>query len=215
MSELVVLPLEVHSSTSTCFTTDSRIGGNSWFAPRFGFVCDNIANFEVGVPSILLHWPHVEIQQVVLGSGEVVNANISSHPDLYRALKGGGNNFGAVARFDFKIFEQDTFWEGFLSLPVNNSIIQLEFVQNFTAAFGAGEDDFAAIESGHAYDATGQSALASIITYTKPQALPAMFKNLASIRPQIGNDLRITNLSELTAEAGAGKHTPTLRAPSP
>ncbi len=22
-------------------------GGNSWFAPRYGFVCDNVANFEV------------------------------------------------------------------------------------------------------------------------------------------------------------------------
>lgn len=145
----------------------------------------------------------------------MVNADTSSHPNLYRALKGGGNNFGAVTRFDFKIFEQGTFWGGFLSLPVNNSVTQLEFVQNFTAASGAGEDDFAAIESVHAYDATGQSALASIITYTKPQAFPAIFKNLTSIRPQIGNDLRITNLSELTAEAGAGKHTPSLRAPSP
>lgn len=110
MLELVVLRLEVRSSAFTRFTIDSRLGGNSWFAPRFGFVCDNIANFEVGVPSILLHWPHIEIQQVVLGSGEVVNANTSSHPDLYRALKGGGNNFGVVTRFDFRTFEQDTFW---------------------------------------------------------------------------------------------------------
>lgn len=215
MLELVVLRLEVRSSAFTRFTIDSRLGGNSWFAPRFGFVCDNIANFEVGVPSILLHWPHIEIPQVVLGSGEVVNANTSSHPDLYRALKGGGNNFGVVTRFDFRTFEQDTFWGGFLALPVNNSMTQLEFVQNFTATSGAGEDDFAAIESVHAYNATGQTALASIITYTKPQAFPAIFKNLTSIRPQIGNDLRITNLSDLTAEAGAGKHTPSLQALSP
>ena len=25
-------------------------GGNSWFASRYGFVCDNIANFEVSDP---------------------------------------------------------------------------------------------------------------------------------------------------------------------
>ena len=140
-----------------------------------------------------------------------MNANISSHPDLYKSLKGGGNNFGVVTRFDFKTFEQGTFWGGFLLLPVNNSMTQLEYVQNFTTASGSGEDDFAAIESIHAYNATGQTALASIITYTKPEAYPAIFRNLTSIQPQIANDLRITNLSDLTAEAGAGGNIPTLR----
>ena len=140
-----------------------------------------------------------------------MNANISSHPDLYKSLKGGGNNFGVVTRFDFKTFEQGTFWGGFLLLSVNNSITQLEFVQNFTNASGSGEDDFAAIESIHAYNATGQTALASIITYTKPEAYPAIFRNLTDIQPPIANDLRITNLSNLTAEAGAGRDIPTLR----
>lgn len=140
-----------------------------------------------------------------------MNANISSHPDLYKSLKGGGNNFGVVTRFDFKTFEQGTLWGGFLLLPVNNSMTQLEFVQNFTTASGSGEDDFAAIESIHAYNATGQTALASIITYTKPEAYPVIFRNLTNIQPQIANDLRITNLSDLTAEAGAGRNIPTLR----
>ena len=139
-----------------------------------------------------------------------MNANISFHPDLYKSLKGGGNNFGVVTRFDFKTFEQGTFWGGFLLLPVNNSMTQLGFVQNFTTASGSGEDDFAAIESIHAYNATGQTALASIITYTKPEAYPAIFRNLTNIQPQIANDLRITNLSNLTAEAGAGRNIPTL-----
>ena len=140
-----------------------------------------------------------------------MNANISSHPDLYKSLKGGGNNFGVVTRFDFKTFEQGTFWGGFLLLPVNNSMTQLEFVQNLTTSSGSGEDDFAAIESIHAYNATGQTALASIITYTKPEAYPAIFKNLTDIQTQIANDLRITNLLNLTAEAGAGRNIPTLR----
>ena len=49
MLELVDLPLEVCGSTSIRLTANWRTGGNSWFAPRFGFVCDNIANFEVGI----------------------------------------------------------------------------------------------------------------------------------------------------------------------
>lgn len=151
----------------------------------------------------------------MLGSGKVVNANVSSEPDLYKALKGGGNNFGVVTRFDFKTFEQGTFWVGFLLLPVNNSMTSLEFAENFTTASGAGEDDFAAMESVHAFNATGQTALAAIITYTKPEALPATFKNLIDIQPQVANDLPITNPSNLTTEAGTGKHTSSLQALSP
>ena len=37
--------------------------------------------------------------QVVLANGKIVNANARSHPDLYFALRGGGNNFGIVTRF--------------------------------------------------------------------------------------------------------------------
>ncbi len=141
-----------------------------------------------------------------------MNANASSHPDLYKALKGGGNHLVAATRFDFKTFEQCTFWGGFLVLPTNKSMTQLEFVQDFTTASGAEEDDFAAIESNHAFNATGQTALASNITYTKPEAYPAIFKNLIDIHPQTSDDLRITNLLNLTIEADTGKHISSLRA---
>lgn len=112
-----------------------------------------------------------------------MNANASSHPDLYTALKGGGHNLGVVARFGLKTFEQGTSWGSFLVFPEENLTMQLEFLQNFTIASGAGEDDFAAIESVHAFNATGQTALAAIITYMKPEAFPAIFKNLTNIQP--------------------------------
>ncbi|TGJ88729.1 hypothetical protein E0Z10_g92 [Xylaria hypoxylon] len=32
--------------------------------------------------------------QIVLASGDIVDANAKDHPDLWRALRGGGNNFG-------------------------------------------------------------------------------------------------------------------------
>ena len=142
----------------------------------------------------------------------MVNANGSSHPDLYKVLKGGGNNFGVVTRFDFKTFEQGNFWGGFLVLPVNMSVAQLDFVQNFTTESGAGNDDYAAIESVHAFNATGPTALAAIITYTKPETFPAIFKNLTDIQPTIANDLRIMSLLNLTIEAGTGMHPSCLQA---
>lgn len=62
-------------------------GGVGWTTPRTGFACDNVVNYEV-----------------VLASGEVVNANTSCHPELWRALKGGSSNFGIVTKFDIDTF---------------------------------------------------------------------------------------------------------------
>lgn len=55
----------------------------------YGFARDNVLNMEV-----------------VLASGESVNANASHHADLFAALKGGQNNFGIVTRSDLRSFPQ-------------------------------------------------------------------------------------------------------------
>ena len=164
----------------------SDTGGNSWFASRYGFVCDNVINFEV-----------------VLSSGEVINANTSIHADLYKALKGGGNNFGVVTRFDYETFEQGLFWGGFVIMPNNETENQLRFLQEFTTASGEGKDDYAALESIHAFNSTGRTALASIIAYTKPVEYPPIFA-VYKDNPKLMSDLRMTNLSNLTVEAGGG-----------
>ena len=52
--------------------------------------------------------------EVVLASGEIVNANAKENSDLWVALRGGGNNLGVVTRFDFRTFEQGNVWGGTL-----------------------------------------------------------------------------------------------------
>jgi hypothetical protein len=47
-----------------------------------GLACDNVLNF-----------------QVVLGNGTIVDANRTSHSDLWWALRGGGNRFGIITKF--------------------------------------------------------------------------------------------------------------------
>jgi hypothetical protein len=37
--------------------------------------------------------------EVVLANATIINANASSHPDLFWALKGGGNQFGSLKIF--------------------------------------------------------------------------------------------------------------------
>ncbi|KAF2663237.1 FAD-binding domain-containing protein [Microthyrium microscopicum] len=70
-------------------------GGLSFFQPFGGFSCDGILNHEV-----------------VLANGSIVNANRNENPDLHRALKGGGNNFGIVTRFDLHMFPKPKLWGG-------------------------------------------------------------------------------------------------------
>ena len=69
--------------------------GNSFFAARYGLVCDNVKNFEV-----------------VLGNGTVVNANKDVNPDLWKGLKGSYGNLGIVSRFDLVAFKSGSLWGG-------------------------------------------------------------------------------------------------------
>lgn len=76
-------------------------GGNSFFSARYGYVCDNVKNFEI-----------------VLGNGTIANANAKANPDLFKALKGGGGgNFGIVTRFDFFSFPSGDLWGGLVIYP--------------------------------------------------------------------------------------------------
>ena len=59
-------------------------GGMGWLARQHGLSCDNVVAFEV-----------------VTATGELLQANADSHPELYWALRGGGGNFGVVTAFEF------------------------------------------------------------------------------------------------------------------
>ncbi|CAA9961890.1 GlcD FAD-FMN-containing dehydrogenase [Pyrenophora teres f. maculata] len=62
-------------------------GGISWFANQRGWACDNVASYEV-----------------VTASGRIVTATPTELPDLYWALRGGGNNLGIVTKFNLETF---------------------------------------------------------------------------------------------------------------
>jgi FAD/FMN-containing dehydrogenase len=63
-------------------------GGIGWFSRKHGLTCDQFVSLEV-----------------VLASGEVVEASATENPDLFWALKGGGGNFGVVTRFTVQAYD--------------------------------------------------------------------------------------------------------------
>ncbi|KAL3444165.1 hypothetical protein BJX65DRAFT_311132 [Aspergillus insuetus] len=58
-------------------------GGISYHSNLYGWASDNVQSFEV-----------------VTATGAIVTASETQHPDLYWALRGGGNNFGLVTKFN-------------------------------------------------------------------------------------------------------------------
>lgn len=70
-------------------------GGISFFSNQYGWACDNVISFEV-----------------VTASGVIITASSTSYSDLYWSLRGGGNNFGIVTKFDLKTISQGQMWGG-------------------------------------------------------------------------------------------------------
>ncbi|KAI4188159.1 MAG: hypothetical protein LQ346_005372 [Caloplaca aetnensis] len=131
---------------------------------------------------------------------ENLTANPTHHPDLYRALRGGGNNFGIVTRFNFRAFEQGKVWAGFIIHPPSTTAENLDHLQTFNTKSGDGIDNYATENQVHTFNSTGRSFIINIVVYTKPETDPEILRPLTGLQPQLSNDMRITNLSDIVKE---------------
>ena len=159
-------------------------GGISYFSPQVGFTADSAVNFEV-----------------ILGSGAIVYANATSHPKLFRALKGGGNNFGIVTRIDFKTLDlpQGEVLGGRL---IHDIKYRDDVFYAFAGIAGArAYDVHASITTSVIYNAaTTAWTLLSAPIYTKPEPKPSVYAPLVAI-PTISNTLGVTQLHVLANES--------------
>ena len=72
-------------------------GGIGWYARKLGMQTNNLTALEVVTPA-----------------GEIVRADAETNTDLFWALRGGGGNYGVVTALEFRVFDFDTAYAGWL-----------------------------------------------------------------------------------------------------
>lgn len=103
-------------------------GGISFYSSQYGFASDNVVKY-----------------QCVLASGLIVEATATNaYSDLFWALRGGGNSFCIVTRFDLKTVSSPQVHVGIAQYDQSQSKGYLNAVYNF-GKYGASEDSKAAI----------------------------------------------------------------------
>jgi FAD/FMN-containing dehydrogenase len=163
-------------------------GGISYFSGLRGWACDNVRNYEV-----------------VLASGDVVNASPAVNKDLYWALRGGGgSNFGIVTKFDLVSFEQGDLWASSRIYPgeANRTLIPMmhELLVKGLADDPAAHTYFVIA---HAAELGGYAVLSDQFHAThsdlaSPPAVFAAFHDDAL--PALSTNTRMANVSRLSRD---------------
>lgn len=92
-------------------------GGYGWLARKWGLTCDHVVGAEV-----------------VLADGSIVEVGEDNRPELLWALRGGGGNFGIVARFTLRLRPIHSVHRHAAVLPVDDAAAALAAYRRFAPA---------------------------------------------------------------------------------
>jgi FAD/FMN-containing dehydrogenase len=142
-------------------------GGLGWLMGKHGLALDNLVAADV-----------------VLASGEIVQASEKEHPDLFWALRGGGGNFGVVPWFEYRLHPVGPMTSGLVAHPFDRARDVLRFYRDVTRSL----PDELTLFSGllHAPDGSGTKLAGIIAAHAGPLA-----DGEAALRPikQFGSPL--------------------------
>lgn len=94
-------------------------GGLSFLSSQYGWASNNLVAVEM-----------------VLPNGTIIEASNSTNPDLFAAIKGGGNSFGIVTAFTVQAYPIGQIWGGNLVwFGQDKTQGILDAVRNFTEAY--------------------------------------------------------------------------------
>lgn len=114
-----------------------------------------------------------------------MKASKDLHPDLYFALRGGGNNFGIVTSFTINVFPQGAVYAGSRTFAGDQIGLFLEEAEKIFSIQDH-EDTNVGLEYRYAYSAQNGWTMSSTQRYSEPVMNPKVFDALNSI-PALGN----------------------------
>jgi FAD/FMN-containing dehydrogenase len=141
-------------------------GGLSYMSTQYGWAASSVLEYEI-----------------VFANGTIGHITKDNHPDLFKALKGGGNNFGVVTNYKVQAHRQGDIWGGnlvYLRTP-NKDKQLLQAVRDWTEY---NEDDKAAVI------VTAERANINVVDswiiflfYDGPTPPPDLFRNFTDVNP--------------------------------
>ncbi|WYZ45126.1 hypothetical protein EsH8_VIII_000442 [Colletotrichum jinshuiense] len=138
-------------------------GGISFYSNQYGFAADNVVRY-----------------QAVLSSGIIVEATATNaYSDLFWALKGGGNSFAIVTRFDLKTVKSPKVWVGISQYAQSDSSKYLDAVYNF-GKYGSADGKAAIIPTILTYPSYNITAYAAARFYDSETESATAFENFTS-----------------------------------
>lgn len=162
--------------------------GFSFLCNREGLTIDNVLNYEV-----------------VIANGTIVNANSTSNPDLFWALKGGNNNFGVVTHFHLRTFPYNgTVYGGNIVHPESSfdQVAEL-FYDYFT--YQAIEDTLTHVMPSYEYiGSTDVASAVSLVVYNEAvDEMPPILQPWLQV-PYDSNTFSRRTYGSLAEEEGSG-----------
>ncbi|KFA71535.1 hypothetical protein S40288_06847 [Stachybotrys chartarum IBT 40288] len=143
-------------------------GGLGWLSSEAGFACDNVVEYEV-----------------VIADGSIVTATQTRNVDLWRALKGGGNNFGIVTRFVFLTVPLGQIWNEDVVYALDNSQLPKLFDALFGFTSNLDRDPKASVLLSSSYSSQfGYSQFIQSVYNAPVDSRPAVFNGLFSVPGQ-------------------------------
>ncbi|EJD51845.1 FAD binding domain-containing protein [Auricularia subglabra TFB-10046 SS5] len=143
-------------------------GGLSFLSAEYGWAANNLLEAEI-----------------VLANGTITTASPAQNPDLLKALKAGGGNFGIVTAYTLKLYPVGKVWGGNLIFGKDKSSALLAAVRNFTLNY---PDEKAGVI------VTSEITLASLahiwivfLFYDGPTPPPGVFDMFTSLKPGINS----------------------------
>ncbi|PVH69200.1 FAD-binding domain-containing protein [Cadophora sp. DSE1049] len=144
-------------------------GGTSALSAKYGWALDSVLEYEV-----------------VLPNATIATVSETQHPDLYFALRGGGNNFGIVTSFNVSVFPQGPVYTGSRSFGDDQADAFLEEAERIFTLEDA-EDTNIGLEYRYSYSpAQSRYTIFSTQRYLEPIMSPTVFDALNAI-PALGN----------------------------